>query len=208
MGSTQIERSSIRTTVPRMLALLVLVTSMGIARATPLHYSFDFGTAGAGDFTIKADASAPLVDQNELASFNWHVAGIGAFDLADLSAFGFSSWSPLLGASANSNGWLALGFVLKTGALSDAGVACALCVSAAQLALPNTTAPGALVRTRIRATGSPCGSGLCVGQTPTLALVPAPVVVHDNAVPEPTALSLAGLALLSMAWRKRGAARA
>ena len=70
MGYTTLRRRSLRTTVPRLLALLLLVTGVGVAQAVPLHYGFDFGTAGFGDFRIKADATAPLVDQFELSSFN------------------------------------------------------------------------------------------------------------------------------------------
>ena len=207
MGSEDFHCRSLRTTVPRLLALLLLVTGINIAQALPLHYSFDFGSAGAGDFTIKADATAPLVDQHELTAFNWQVAGVGAFDLADLAAFNFSTWSPVLGATANSNGLLSLGFLLKTNTHSSLGVSCVLCVATAQLALPGTTQQGSTVRTRIRASGSPCGAGLCVGQSPTLTVVPEPRNARLS-VPEPTALSLVAMALFGVPFVRRRARRA
>ncbi len=207
MGYTIFRRRSVRTTVPRLLALLLLVTGVGVAQAVPLHYSFDFGTAGSGDFRIKADATAPLVDQFELSSFNWHIAGVGAFDLADLAAFNFSTWTPLLGATANSNGLLALGFLLKTNTQSDSGVACTLCVATAQLAMPGSSHQGTFARTRIRANGTPCGAATCVSQSPTLTVVSEPRATRLAAVPEPTALSLAALALLGVPLMKRRTAR-
>jgi hypothetical protein len=200
-------RRNLRTTVPRLLALLLLVAGVGVAQAVPLHYSFDLGSAGFGDFRIKADATAPLVDQLELTSFNWHVAGVGAFDLADLAGFNFGGWTPLVGATTNANGLLSLGFLLKTSTQSDTGVACTLCVVTAQLALPGTNHGGTLARSRIRAAGTPCGSGLCVAQAPTLAVVPEPLATNANAVPEPSALSLAALALLGAPLMKRRATR-
>ncbi|MBK8960528.1 MAG: hypothetical protein IPM80_19460 [Proteobacteria bacterium] len=203
MGNTHSESTGLTTTVPRLLLLLVLVLGTGIVRATPLHYSFDLGAAGSGDFTIRADASAPLVDQTELASFNWLVNGVGAFDLADLSTFSFSNWSPLLGASINSSGWVSLGFALKTSTLSDTGVACVLCFSTAQVAAPGTTVQGALARTRIRASASPCGTNLCTSQTPSLALVAEALAIGPAAVPEPSAMSLLALALLMPAATRR-----
>ncbi len=206
MRSENFHRRSIRTTVPRLLALLLLVTGVGIAQAVPLHYSFDLGSAGLGDFVIKADATAPLVDQNELSAFNWNVSGVGAFDLADLAAFNFSTWSPLLGASANSNGLLSFGFLLKSNTQSSLGVTCILCVATAQLAMPGTTQLGSTSRTRIRANGSPCGTNACVGQSPTLTIVPEPRNTRLS-VPEPTTLSLAALALFGLPFAKRRARR-
>lgn len=192
MATMPSEPTSLTTTVPRLLLLLALVIGTGIAQATPVHYRFDLGSAGAGEFTIKYNASAPLVDVTELAAFHWNVSGVGAFDLADLKTFSLSNWSPLLGATVNNTGWVSLGFVLKSSALSDHGVACVTCFTTAQMPAPGTTAPGAVARTRIRAAGSPCGADLCVGQSPRLTLVP-----------EPHALSLATLALCALPWLKR-----
>lgn len=196
MATTHSYPSSLTTTVPRLLLLLALVIGTGIAQATPVHYRFDLGSAGAGEFTIKYNASASVVDVTELSAFRWNVSGVGVFDLADLKTFSFSNWSPLLGAMPNNSGWVSLGFVLKPSALSDRGVACVTCFTTAQMPVPGASAPGAEARTRIRAAGSPCGANLCVGQSPRLTLVP-----------EPNALSLATLALAALPLLKRRARR-
>lgn len=196
MGNPHSDQFSLTTTVPRLLLLLALVIGTGIAQATPLHYTFDLGSGGSGDFTIKSSANAQLVEVTELASFNWQVSGVGAFDLADLNTFSLSNWSPAGGVSVTSSGFVSLGFALKSSTLSDSGMACVTCFTAAQFALPGTTAPGASARTRIRASGSPCGTNLCVGQAPRL-----------GQVPEPSALSLAALALLALPLLKRRARR-
>lgn len=174
----------------RLLILVALQGAWGLAQALPLTYTFDLGTAGSGSFSIKSNTSAPQVDATELSAFEWDIAGVGGFDLADLSVFSFGRWSPLNGLQPNANGLLSLGFVLKTNTRSDSGVACAICIVAAQLAPPaadnNRSAARAAARVVVRAADSPCGrTGSCRGVTPRLGVVP-----------EPASWSLAALALM------------
>ena len=177
----------------RLLVLLLLHGAWGLAQALPLTYSFDLGAAGNGSFSIKPNAAAPQVEAIELSAFEWEIAGVGAFDLADLSVFGFGRWSPVNGLQPNSRGLLPLGFVLKTNTRSDTGVACAICIVAAQLAPPGAVNNQAAGRAVVRTSGSPCGtSGLCQGLTPRLSVVS-----------EPASMSLLALALLMSPWTGR-----
>lgn len=176
--------------VRRLLMLVLLQGAWGLAQALPLTYTFDLGAAGSGGFSIKSNASAPQVDATELSAFAWDIAGVGRFDLADLSVFSFGRWSALNGLQPNANGLLTLGFLLKTNTRGDTGVACAICIVAAQVALPgadnNRSAARAAARVVVRAVDSPCGnSGACRGVTPRLGVVP-----------EPASWSLAALALV------------
>ena len=178
--------------VRRLLALVVLQAAWGLAQAVPLTYTFDLGVAGSGSFSIKSNATAPQVDALELAAFAWDIANVGAFDLADLSVFSFSRWSPLHGLQPNTNGLLSLGFLLKTNTRSSTGVACAICIVAAQVAPPGVNNNRAAARVVLRALSSPCGSGACRPLTPRLGVVP-----------EPASLSLAVLALAIVPWLGR-----
>ncbi len=176
----------------RLLALVMLQAAWGLAQAVPLTYTFDLGAAGTGSFTIKSNATAPLVDALELSAFAWNIASVGAFDLADLSVFSFSRWSPLHGLQPNANGLLSLGLLLKTNTRSNTGVACAICIVAAQVAPPGVDNKRAAARVVVRALGSPCGAGACRPLTP-----------HLGVVPEPASLSLAALALVIVPWLGR-----
>lgn len=177
----------------RMLALVALLGAWGCAQALPLKYTFDLGAAGSGSFSIKSNATAPLVDRSELSAFDWHIAGVGGFDLTDLSVFSFGRWSSLNGLQPNANGLLSLGFVLKTNTRSDTGVACAICIVAAQVAPPGVKNSLAAARVVVRATGSPCGSrGACRALTP-----------HLGVVAEPASWSLSALALTLGPWLRR-----
>ena len=176
----------------RLLALVMLQAAWGLAQAVPLTYTFDLGVAGNGSFTIKSNATAPQVDALELSAFAWDIAGVGAFDLADLSVFSFSRWSPLHGLQPNGNGLLSLGLLLKTNTRSSTGVACAICIVAAQVASPGVDNQRAAARVVVRALGSPCGSGACRPLTPRLGVVP-----------EPASLSLAALAVAIVPWLGR-----
>ena len=178
--------------VRRLLALVVLQAAWGLAQAVPLTYIFDLGVAGSGSFSIKSNATAPQVDALELSAFAWDIASVGAFDLADLSVFSFSRWNPLHGLQPNTNGLLSLGFLLKTNTRSSTGVACAICIVAAQVAPPGVNNNRAAARVVLRALGSPCGSGACRPLTPRLGVVP-----------EPASLSLAVLALAVVPWLGR-----
>ena len=92
---------------------------------------------------------------------------------------------------------MTLGFLLKTNTQSDTGVA------TAQVAMPGTVHLGTSARVRIRAAGTPCVTGTCVSPSPLVAIVPEPLAIRPAAVPEPTALSLAALALFGVPLMQR-----
>lgn len=159
----------------RLLVLVLLQGAWGLAQALPLTYSFDLGAAGSGSFSIKPNAAAPKVEAIELSAFEWDITGVGAFDLADLSVFSFGRWSAVNGLQPNASGLLSLGFALKTNTRSDTGVACAICIVAAQVAPSGVVNNQAAARTVVRAAGSPCGtSGVCQRLTARLGVVPEP----------------------------------
>ena len=173
---------------PRLLALMLLLTGAGAAQAIPMTYAFDLGLAGNGSFTINPAADAPSVAVNELQAFAWNIPGVGGFDLADLFGFVFGGWDPLSGPVANANGLLAMSFALKTNTTSDTHVACVNCTVSALFAPPGTSNRGAVAQAVVFAAGTPCtqlGNGICAPLQPRLA-----------AVPEPSTVSLALLALL------------
>ena len=188
MRHTLRRRAARQALAPRLVALMLLLIGASAAQAIPMTYAFDLGVAGNGSFAIKPAADAPSVVVNELQAFAWNIPGVGGFDLADLFGFVFGGWDPISGPVANANGLLAMSFTLKTNTASDTGVVCVTCTASALFAPPGTSNRGAVAQAVVFAAGTPCtqlGNGICAPSQPRLA-----------AVPEPSTVSLAVLALL------------
>lgn len=200
----------------RAFALLTLLALGGVAQAMPLGFTFDLGMAGTGEFTVSPAADGPALQhgtglQQELTAFDWHIPGVGRFDLGDLSTFLLGGWDPLTGP-VPAAGYVTLDLRLRSDALSDTQVACPSCWLVAAFGWGTDGAPteNGYGLARIRAVGTPCGATtLCSTLTPRLAVLAPPVTTLRVAdVPEPSSFALAVLAALGLPAFLRRRARA